>query len=171
MKTFEERFSKDINKVVSWHKDEKGRRKFLAMFWLTYLAIFLLLVLASYLFTGAGLFFDDSAVGPPWAINWDSAKSVLPFSFGIVIFVIAIALALFFAFFYPGLYKESQSIYFTTKDYRQRKLWCKRMNLTKFNKKQIKWMYKLKYIDKTQYKQVLEAKKKLEKQQKKETSK
>ena len=168
MKTFEQRFSKDIKKVVSWHKDEKGRRKFLTMFWLTYTGIFILMLVASFLFTGAGLFFDDTAIGPPWAINWDSAKSVAPFTIGIIIFVAGIAVALFFAFYFPGLYKESQNIYLASKEYKARKLQCLKIDLMKFNKKQLKWLYKLKYIDKSHYKQALEAKKKLEK---KETTK
>ena len=160
MKTFEQTFKKDISKVVSWHKDKKGRQKFKLMCWFTYLGLIILLVVASYLFTAAGLYFDESAVGPPWAINWDNAKSVVPFSIGIVIFIIATVLLIFFSVYYPGLYKESQNIYLTTKEYKAKKMKYLRADLTKIDKKELKWLFKLKYVDKQRYKQALENKKK-----------
>ena len=167
MKTFEQRFEKDIKKVVPWHKDEKGRRKFWTLCWLTYFAIFLLLVVASYLFTAAGLGFNDEAEGPPWDIKWDSAKSVVPFFVGIGVFLIATGLGIFFAIYFAGIFKESQSIYLASQEYRIKKLAFLRMDLTRFNKKQLKWMFRLKYIDKSHYKTALENIKKQKKGTKK----
>ena len=164
MKTFEQRFEKDIKKVVPWHKDEKGRRKFWTLCWLTYAGIFILLLIASALFTGAGLFFDDQASGPPWAVNWDSAKSVAPFVTGIIIFLIAIGLGIFFAIYFPGLFKESQEIFLASPQYRVKKLALLRMDLTRLSEKQLKWLCRLKYIDKAHYKSAIEAKKKKEKE-------
>ena len=160
MKTFAERFSKDISKVVSWHKDVKGRRKFLAIFWSTYAIILLFLIAASVMFTLAGLKFDDTAVGPPWVLDINDSRSMGLFVGGIVLYIIAIGLGLFFAIYYPGLFKESQAIYLTSQQYRIQKILYLRTDLTRLDKKYLKWLYKLKYIDKSHYKTALEAKKK-----------
>ena len=163
MKTFEQRFEKDIKKVVPWHKDEKGRKKFWTICWLTYFGIFVLLLGSAALFTLFGVTFDNDIVGPPWVVP--NPASIWYLVGGLIIFVIAIGLGIFFAIYFPGIYKESQNIYLASSAYKARKLQCLKSDLTKYNKRQLKWLFKLKYIDKQQYKSTLETKKKLEKKE------
>ncbi|MCF0227495.1 MAG: hypothetical protein HUJ52_01605 [Malacoplasma sp.] len=151
MRELKEVFSKDINKVVSWHKDKKGRKKFWTLCWLTYLGIFLIFAAASALFALAGLYFDANAINYPWAMHWDDSTSLGFFVGAIVLYVVGIGLGIFFAFYFPCLFKESQNIYLASEEYRVAKLQYLRTDLTTIDPKELKWLLKLKYIDRAHY--------------------
>ena len=169
MKPFEERFKKDIEKVVPWHKDKKGRHKFWTLFWLTYLGIFLIFLGAAACFTAAGLRFDEENVNP-WTMDWPP-ECIGCFVGGIILFLAGVGVGVFFAIYYPGLYKESQKIYLKSLGYIRNMLKLKRYDLTKFSKEQLKWLYKLKYIDKAQYKSTLETIQKAKRKEKEKNRK
>lgn len=71
--------------------------------------------------------------------------------FGITLFVLTLILGIFLSFYLVYLFKASQALYFNTNKYKNNVKKYEGINLTKYSKKQLKWLYKLKYINKNDY--------------------
>ena len=88
--------------------------------------------------------FDPSHKG------WYVSNNLL-FGFGITLFVLTLILGIFLSFYLVYLFKASQALYFNTNKYKNNVKKYEGINLTKYSKKQLKWLYKLKYINKNDY--------------------
>ena len=62
-----------------------------------------------------------------------------------------------FSIFLAGIFNESRFLYFGTDQYKNEKLKYMESDLSNLPKKEIKWLYKLKYIDKIKYEQSLKT--------------
>ena len=138
------------HKYIYIHYSKQSRLKWRWTSVGIYFGIFLFFIAAALMFTLGGLRFNPDA---PY--TW--TDNVGLFAGGIVCFVIGIILMIVFSIFLAGIFNESRFLYFETDQYKNEKLKYMESDLSNLSKKEIKWLYKLKYIDKIKYEQSLKA--------------
>lgn len=139
------------DKLIHVHYNKRNRIIFSLTYTLIFCILFLLIISASIMCAKGVQFlnsekddFDPSHKG--WYVSND-----LLFGFGITLFVLTFILGIFLSFYLVYLFKASQTLYFNTNKYRNNVKKYEGINLTKYSKKQLKWLYKLKYINKNDY--------------------
>lgn len=153
MGKFSSWIDKQSDKYLFIHYDKKNRVKFRNFCWLIYLIIFLFILIASLLIGLSGLKFDPDNPDyyPYWVLTTIGQK--VEFTFGLIIMLLDFAIGVFFAFYLPGIYKESQNKYFRTEKFKQIRIKHMTEDLSIFSLKELKWLKKLNYIDKVKYEQ------------------
>lgn len=129
-------------KYIYIHYSKKNRLKWRWACFGIHFAIFLFFIAAALCFTLAGLKFQESIPEYIWPTN-----KVL-FISGLVLFFVGIVLLIVFGCYIVAIFNESRSLYFNTKKYAKTRMEYMESDLTKYSVKEIKWLYKLRYIDK-----------------------
>jgi hypothetical protein len=106
------------------------------------------------------LFFASSAAcfglcGFKYDYDSDTAtghlNSLPLFVSGIVLFLLSVIYGIYVAIYLPILFKESRSLYMQTNQYQENVKRLAMMDLSKLTTKEIKWNYKLGFINKTTF--------------------
>ena len=108
-----------------------------------YFIIFIFFIGAAISWTIGGLKFDTNIVEQ---YIWPTNKTL--FILGLVLFIVGTILLVLFGFYLAAIFNKSRLIYFKTNEYAKNKLKYMEKNLTKYSIKEIKWLYRLCYIDK-----------------------
>ena len=108
-----------------------------------YFSIFLFFISAAICWTFGGLKFDENITEQ---YIWPTNKIL--FIVGLILFTIGIILLVIFGYYLVTIFNKSKLIYFKTKKYAKNKLKYMKKNLNRYSVKEIKWLYKLCYIDK-----------------------
>lgn len=144
-----------INKQIEDHQkihiDAKSRSKWRHQCWLIYIIIFLVFCICAIFFAFAGLTFDSSNPDQYGPLDLSKSGAIAFLVVGIVLFVINTIVGIYFGFLLPQIYKESQALYMSTDDYLKLRIKYMQADLSTYTKKEIKWLYKLKYIDSAKY--------------------
>jgi hypothetical protein len=130
------------------HKDKKGRIKFRHIYACAMLACFIIFLISVVLFYCWGLRFDPNRPSP-----YDGGTgSILFLVFGILLFVlITIITCLLGGVYFPMIYKLSREMYLQTDEYKQQVLKYDNEDLTKYKLKDLLWLRKLGWINKTDF--------------------
>ncbi len=107
-----------------------------------YFIIFLLFVGVAVCWTLAGLKFDENL---PEQYLWPTSKVL--FAVGIIGFIVAIVLLILFGYGLATIFNKSRLIYFQSNEYARKRMEYMESDLTNCSRKEIKWLYKLHYID------------------------
>ena len=134
--------NKLAKKYIHIHYSKKNRLKWRWASFGIYFGIFLFFIGAAVCFTFAGLKFQDSVPEYIWPTN------KLLFIAGLVLFFVGAVLLILFGYHLVAIFNESRSMYFKTKKYADTRLKYMENGLTKYSLKEVKWLYKLRYIDK-----------------------
>ena len=149
----ESMINKLAHKYVYIHYSKESRLKWRWISIAIYFSIFLFFVAAALMFTLGGLKFNPEDPSTPYV--WPDNIGL--FVGGIICFVIGAILLILFSVNLAGIFNESRFLYFETDQYKEQKLKYMESDLSNLSKKDIKWLYKLKYIDKIKYEQSLKA--------------
>ena len=137
-------------KYIHIHYTKQSRLKWRWVSITIYFVIFLFFIATALMFTLGGLKFN-----PDSQYTWQG--NIWLFAGGICCFVISTILMIVFSIFLAGIFNESRFLYFATDHYKNKKLKYMKSDLSNLSKKEIKWLYKLKYIDRIKYEQSLKA--------------
>lgn len=139
------------DKLIHVHYNKQNRLIFSLTYTLIFCILFVLIIGAS-IMCAKGVQFPNSGKDDfvPSHKGWYVSNDLL-FGFGIALFVLTLILGFFLSFYLVYLFKASQSLYFNTKRYKNNVKKYEGVNLTRYSKKQLKWLYKLKYINKNDY--------------------
>ncbi len=150
-KSFKNWFQTKANELQKIHFNQKNRATYRNICWLIYAAIFLIFCVCTVLFALAGLKFDsnDPDSYPYFSLSTSAAIAFLVI--GLILFIADTIFGAIIAFILPGLFKESQHLYFQTSKYKKIRVKYMQSDLSSKSKKEIKWLYKLKYIDQTKF--------------------
>lgn len=107
-----------------------------------YFIIFLLFIGVAVCWTLAGLKFDENL---PNQYSWPTSKVL--FAVGIIGFIVAIVLLILFGYGLATIFNKSRLIYFQSNEYARKRMEYMESDLTNCSRKEIKWLYKLRYID------------------------
>ncbi len=107
-----------------------------------YFVIFLFFVGVAICWTLGGLKFDENI---PEQYSWPTNKVL--FIVGIVGFIVSIALLILFGCCLVKIFNKSRLIYFQSDEYTKKRMEYMESDLTNYSEKEIKWLYKLRYID------------------------
>lgn len=99
------------------------------------------------MFAFAGCVFDETDPSQYKPIQLDTNGAIALLAVGIILFMLDAIVGIYFAFLLPQIYKESQALYMDTKPYLDKRIHYMQADLSGYDKKAIKWLYKLKYID------------------------
>jgi ABC-type bacteriocin/lantibiotic exporter with double-glycine peptidase domain len=115
------------------------------------LLLFLSAVVLFYLY---GLRFDSQKADP-----YDNGTNLAYFAAGIVVFIIAVVLAIIIdGIYFPLLYKNSREIYMSSDEYKQQVEKYSEIDLIKFTNRELKWLKKLGWINKIEYQHTINRK-------------
>lgn len=139
------------DKLIHIHYNKRNRIIFSLTYTLIFCILFVLIISASIMCV-KGVQFPNSEKDDfdPSHKGWYVSNNLL-FGFGITLFVLTLILGIFLSFYLVYLFKASQALYFNTNKYKNNVKKYEGINLTKYSKKQLKWLYKLKYINKNDY--------------------
>lgn len=136
----------NCQKYIYIHKSIKSRKKFKLHYIIFVLTNLLFFVAAALAFAFSGLRFDPDV--NKYTIVGETPYQVIILSIGAIAFTIAIILGIWTAIIIPVIFKQSQITYYQTEEFEQIKLKYMESNLKRKNKKDLKWLLKLGYIDK-----------------------
>lgn len=134
--------NKLAKKYINIHYSKKNRLKWRWVSFGICFGIFLFFIGAAACFTFAGLKFQESVPEYIWPTNKPLSIA------GLVLFFVGVVLLIVFGYYLVAIFNESQSMYFKTKMYADTYLKYMESDLTKYSLKEVKWLYKLRYIDK-----------------------
>lgn len=134
--------NKLAKKYIHIHYSKKNRMKWRWASFGIYFGIFLFFIGAAACFTLAGLIFQESSPQYIWPTN----KQL--FIAGLVLFFVGVVLLIIFGYHLVAIFNESRSMYFKTQKYADTRLKYMESDLKKYSLKEVKWLYKLRYIDK-----------------------
>lgn len=134
--------NKLAEKYIHIHYSKKNRLKWRWACFVIYFVIFLFFIGAALCFTLAGLKFQETTPEYIWPTN----KPL--FISGLVLFFVGVVLLIVLGCHIVAVFNESRSLYFKTKKYEKTRMKYMESDLTKYSLKEIKWLYKLQYIDK-----------------------
>lgn len=140
-----------LDKLIHIHYNKHNRIIFSLTYTLIFCILFVLIIFASVM-CAKGVKFPSNPKGDfdPSYNGWYISNNLL-FGFGIALFVLTFLLGVFLSFYLVYLFKASQALYFNTKKYKNNVKKYEGINLTRYSKKQLKWLYKLRYINKNDY--------------------
>ena len=147
-------------KKYDWtvHYDIKGRKKYKAKLWCVIGIMVIILCGCAALFTFGNVKWDPETGFSPGA-QPDYAWQIVLNVAGGVIALAAMVLTTIYCFLSINRFYKGQAEYFKTKIFRDHKARALNKDLTKLNKKTLKWYKKLGYIDSAQMREILEKKK------------
>lgn len=145
-------------KLIKIHYTKQSRNKFTGFYSLVLLGLLVLFIISAVLLV-FGVSLPKQADFQPTYDGW-TIKNYACFSIGICLFIISFVLSIIIAFLVPTLYKSSRMMYFETNKYKKLVRKYDDADLTKYSKKELKWLYKLAYIQKVDYVSTLEKLKK-----------
>lgn len=147
-------FDKRVQSSLWIHQNKKMRVKFRWIYIGFSLAILLLFLSAVVLFYLYGLRFDSQKADP-----YDNGTNLAYFAAGIVVFIIAVVLAIIIdGIYFPLLYKNSREIYMSSDEYKQQVEKYSEIDLIKFTNRELKWLKKLGWINKIEYQHTINRK-------------
>ncbi|MDR2823023.1 MAG: hypothetical protein LBV37_00590 [Mycoplasmataceae bacterium] len=134
-------------KAMCIHKDAKSRQKFTKFYLLFIGIIFLFYCISGVFFYLYGLRFNPDS-DPNYIVT---VKFGWALYVGLALFILATIVAFIIGIFIIIMYKESRRLYFQTTEYLKKLAFYQSEKLEKYSLKELKWIYKLGYIDRITY--------------------
>lgn len=157
---------KDKDKKYDWtvHYDIKGRKKYKARLWCVIILMILVLCGCAAMFTFGNVTWDPDSGFSPGAHPKEGWQIILNVAAALIAVGSMVGTTIFCYLSINRFYK-GQAEYFKTKIFRDHKARALNKDLSKLNKKTLKWYKKLGYINSEQMREILENKKSKKKKQ------
>lgn len=145
------------NTLVHIHATVGNIKKFRMLYLLAFLTFFVVILLCIVLFYFGGLFIDLSQDGTPYWLNTTTHWNPWIIIGLLLIIIDFIYAGLILIWYLPFIYLKSKEAYEQTDEYKQRKAFFDKIDLSIYTKSQLKAFMITKWISKAEYKYTLNA--------------